>query len=321
MMDQQQEDSATTEQQGQDRRYCISFVTPDPVARIGGTSWAQGILGHIEHEEPGTTYRTQPDAIVLTDMTTNNHAYNEQAIRVLREKTQPTPLIIFIHDDPEAPMESLDALQNMIVFRNSVTRSTKRAYERVMPSFQAADNGIEALPPATCAVPHKPKIGFCGVGKWPSRRAVCDALAQKANLFDTHFVFRDDHHTRISPQQQQANKSEFDAIMQECPYQLAGRGAGNWSHRFYEVLAAGRIPVLIDTDSMWPIDHVPLALWKRCVVIAKDAASLPATLIQFHALNDIAVTQVLCRYLWDTYFSFQGFAPVVQDALTTLVQK
>ena len=32
------------------------------------------------------------------------------------------------------------------------------------------------------------------------------------------------------------------------------RGAGNWSFRFFETLSAGRIPVLIDTDSALPLE-------------------------------------------------------------------
>ncbi len=38
------------------------------------------------------------------------------------------------------------------------------------------------------------------------------------------------------------------------PYSLCIRGAGNWSYRLFEALAAGRIPVLIDTDSVLPLD-------------------------------------------------------------------
>jgi hypothetical protein len=294
----------------------VHFLTPEAIASISGTKWARGIMEHVPHEE--TSDASAADILVLTDMTTNNHQYNTQAIKKLRQHTKKKPLIVFLHDDPEWPMDLPDT-KKMILFRNSLDRSTHQPYERMMPSFQACDNGIEMLPPATCDVPWKPKIGFCGVGKWPSRKSVCEALSAKKHLFDTRFVFRDDHHTRVSSEQQQINKQEFETILRDCPYQLAGRGAGNWSHRFYEVLAAGRIPVLIDTDSVWPIKHVPISLWNRCVVIAPNAESLPAALLHFHTDNDVAVTQVLCRHLWEAYFSLEGFAAQVEEAISELI--
>src|SRR4030095_15269602 len=39
-------------------------------------------------------------------------------------------------------------------------------------------------------------------------------------------------------------------------YVLCSRGFGNFSYRFYESLACGRIPVLIDTDCVLPFDFV-----------------------------------------------------------------
>jgi hypothetical protein len=48
-----------------------------------------------------------------------------------------------------------------------------------------------------------------------------------------------------------------------CDYALCVRGAGNWSFSFSEALSAGRIPVLIDTDSVLPLsDEVD---WERHV--------------------------------------------------------
>ncbi len=63
-------------------------------------------------------------------------------------------------------------------------------------------------------------------------------------------------------------------------YSLCVRGAGNWSFRFFETLAAGRIPVLIDTDSVLPggseigwdrhICRIPLAMLPQAAQMVAD---------------------------------------------------
>jgi len=290
----------------------------DKDACIAETRWAQNVIGHIRNHfvemEPSEAH-----VLVVSDVTTNDHRKNEALVNQFLAVRRNKPIVVFLHDDPAEPMR-LSAPSRVLLLRTSINRSTAKPYEQVLPSFQAEDNKVCMLSPALCLTAAKPFVGFCGVVRWPSRRATCDALLALPELFDTKFVYRYDHHTRQSKEDQERFKREFNEILQQCPYQLCCRGGGNFSHRFYETLAAGRIPVLIDTDTMLP-PNVPNGLWDRCIVMANSAEALPEKLLQFHAKHNVSTTQVMCRNLWQTYLSFEGYAKYMEKQITLLLNK
>ncbi len=49
-------------------------------------------------------------------------------------------------------------------------------------------------------------------------------------------------------------RSEYIQTMQESDFCLAPKGDGNYSLRFYEALSLGRIPVLVDTETVLPFE-------------------------------------------------------------------
>lgn len=76
--------------------------------------------------------------------------------------------------------------------------------------------------------------------------------------------------------------TEFLDNMFSSDYTLCARGAGNYSYRFYETLAAGRIPLFINTDCSLPFqDHIQ---WKKhCVWVEAGAVDhIADTLVGFH---------------------------------------
>ena len=67
-------------------------------------------------------------------------------------------------------------------------------------------------------------------------------------------------------------RAEFvDNIVQNI-YTMCVRGAGNFSLRFFEVLSAGRIPLIIDTDLPLPMTDV-IDYKKFCVFIDQSKIS------------------------------------------------
>jgi len=94
------------------------------------------------------------------------------------------------------------------------------------------------------------------------------------------------------------------------PYILCVRGAGNFSVRFYESLAMGRIPIFINTDSVLPFDN--LINWeKHCVIIQEaEIENLDKIVLEFH--NNLTHekfynTQYANRLLWKEMLTFDGF--------------
>jgi hypothetical protein len=76
--------------------------------------------------------------------------------------------------------------------------------------------------------------------------------------------------------------TEFVSNIAESDYTLSPRGAGNFSFRFYQTLAVGRIPVIIDTDLRFPFDAE--IDWMRHAVIVpeKRVDDIGEHIIRYH---------------------------------------
>lgn len=96
-------------------------------------------------------------------------------------------------------------------------------------------------------------------------------------------------------------RNEYVASVFENAYSLCVRGTGNWSYRFFETLSAGRIPVLIDTDSALPLEA--MIDWDRhvCRIPLASLGRSAEILAEFHATRDesqLQATQKANRKLW-----------------------
>ena len=103
---------------------------------------------------------------------------------------------------------------------------------------------------------------------------------------------------------------EFYNNLRESDYVICVRGTGNFSVRFYETLAMGRIPVFINTDCALPFeDKID---WKKHVVWVeyKDRSKVAEKVADFHnALSerDFIDLQRANRKLWEERLTLKGF--------------
>ena len=102
----------------------------------------------------------------------------------------------------------------------------------------------------------------------------------------------------------------FFSNIYDNDYTLCIRGNGNWSYRFYQTLACGRIPIFVDTDCVLPLStHID---WKKyCVWIDRsDLKQIGEAVTDFHASlseSDFMDLQMSCRALWEEHFTPKGF--------------
>ena len=97
--------------------------------------------------------------------------------------------------------------------------------------------------------------------------------------------------------------------MKDSDYIICVRGGGNFSARFYETLAMGRIPIFINTDCILPFDN--LIDWKRyCVwVEKKELRNIGEKITTFHqslSNEEFQKLQAECRIIWEQYLSREG---------------
>ena len=90
-------------------------------------------------------------------------------------------------------------------------------------------------------------IGFVGQ-KNNGREKICQYFSDSD--LKTNFIFRDSYIFNL----QENQKKEFEDNMNNNLFTLCYRGRGNFSVRFYETLMRGRIPIQINSSSIFPYE-------------------------------------------------------------------
>jgi hypothetical protein len=101
--------------------------------------------------------------------------------------------------------------------------------------------------------------------------------------------------------ERQIKRTEYVDSVFRCDYALCVRGAGNWSFRFFEALSAGRIPVLIDTDSVLPLSDTVNWEGHVCRVPIDRIIEAPRIVANFHQKlgpEGFKAMQLANRELW-----------------------
>lgn len=97
----------------------------------------------------------------------------------------------------------------------------------------------------------------------------------------------------------------YDSII-NSKFVLCPRGFGLSSHRLYEVLAAGRIPIIISDDLILPLDKY-LNWNKFSIKIPEcDLYQLDKYIKDFKLKNDLKLASELALSVWKKYFSVMG---------------
>jgi hypothetical protein len=130
-------------------------------------------------------------------------------------------------------------------------------------------------------------------------------------LLKTRFISRARYRGGATDDEMRERTSrEFYENIAETDYTLCVRGGGNFSKRFYETLAMGRIPVLVDTDCLLPFE--PDLHWDDYIVRVSrdDLKSLPRRIAgHFASLNKAGLEEQKrkCRQMWSEWLSFGNY--------------
>ncbi|MFC5195473.1 exostosin family protein [Bizionia hallyeonensis] len=229
-------------------------------------------------------------------------------------------------------------LKNTIVFRASGYQTKLPIWHQGMPVFIAdpLEGFYKAADIKTRPYSPKPRIGFCGLAsgnKWvafktllkigfknlghyfklyaytpeafiaaPYFRYQClKPMMQHSGITD-HFIMRTSYRAGArSHKERETSTLEFYNNIQESDYVMCVRGAGNFSTRFYETLAMGRIPIYVHTDGLLPLSDT--IDWKKHVVWIErhEISDIAEKVLAFHKdLNDITLNELFTanRNLW-----------------------
>lgn len=142
----------------------------------------------------------------------------------------------------------------------------------------------------------------------------------ESNLVDSEIVTRSAFFGSYSDSVKNSLRMEYIEHLARNDYILCPRGSGNYSHRVYETMAAGRIPVLIDTHLVMPFpDVIPwqeISVW----VPLADIDRIDEHVVDFHEKlgeSGHRDLQVYIRNLYEKYVSTKGTARHLESFLAT----
>jgi hypothetical protein len=229
--------------------------------------------------------------------------------------------------------ESL-SLPHGIVLRHSIFSDRRLANEKAMPAFCSdplAELGIGLSVREKQSIP---SVGFCGYVSFAlarlayrlmgraekarglSLRARVLAVLKRSSGIKTDFVTRNAYWAGAAGRKGDDPQGKFQARRQFLDnllgndYTVCIRGAGNFSYRLYETLAAGRVPLLINTQCVFPFEEE--IDWKsHCVWVEENEIDKAAEILkEFHAKlspRQFIDLQRSNRELWEQWLSPLGY--------------
>ena len=137
----------------------------------------------------------------------------------------------------------------------------------------------------------------------------------------TDFIYRKKYRAGATTQEQRkASTLEFFKNLNDAPYTFCLRGAGNFSVRFYESLALGKIPVLIDTDVQLPLEE--LIEWDQHICRVAPHENVVEQLLEFHKSHtpsSFEALQISNRSLYENYLSRHAYFGKLINSLKALL--
>lgn len=149
------------------------------------------------------------------------------------------------------------------------------------------------------------------------KRASYLSLLARDNRLETNFMLRNKYRGGVtSKKDKKKSTEEFYENIFNNAYTFCSRGVGNFSVRFYETLAMGRIPILLNTDCKLPLEN-EIDWSKHCVIIEeKEVSNMPDKIIEFHdniSSDYFKTIQSNNRKLWETKLIRQQYFVAIHD--------
>jgi len=215
---------------------------------------------------------------------------------------------VFISSDGSAPLPT-SAIQMM------TSAEEKGTYMWLEKDF----SDLQQLPPSEFT--ETPTVGFVGrIPMLPNSNGEIELhrgfeqryLANRLLEQSTQICY--DAHPRYDPLGDSAgfwnesipNRKKWEPLFKTNllanQYNLCTRGNANWSLRFFETLAYGRIPVYVESGGRLPWDQA-IDYFDGGFPVVTNILKIEQTILEFHETHDLKKTQCACRKMYDDYFS------------------
>ena len=175
---------------------------------------------------------------------------------------------------------------NVRLYRTSLYKSQITKNEFLLPYIWTHNKSFSPLKNTEL-----PIVGFCG---WASKYRIktLKLFYQNKNI-KTNYILRNKF--------KGGTAEDFDNNMMNSHFNICNRGDGNFSMRFYETLNAGRIPILLNTNMILPLEEE--IDWNDIIIFSNTEEELVKKLLDYCKTKDIIEMQIKCKEIFENYFS------------------
>jgi hypothetical protein len=233
-----------------------------------------------------------------------NKRLRENKLKAPGNKTSMTIIV----DDYEGPLE---VNPKQILLRTSMRKSQRNRGEYIFPATTAPRQ-----PHPTCPGGMRPVVGFCGAlyPRQPWRKPLIDQLTADPRIV-TNFVLRKGFWNQGAGGTI-GDKSlvvDFEENMKNSQFTVCCRGSGNFSFRFYETLAAGRIPALLDDDTCLPFEEY--IDYSKIIVIGKTPQQVADGIWKVWRSGDVEAMQTRCAQVSKEFLQQPNYSKKLLEQL------
>lgn len=223
---------------------------------------------------------------------------------------------VFIEQDsPDTPIDRYNGIE----FRTSLDKSIAKSHGRQFLWTYTDLSGGKPLPGSD--YDPMPSVQFAGTAVFqattgqpfpqqqPRFRAAM-LLSTSGILNQTYLIQQMFQNGRfIEYQNTKLNRDDYLSLMTRHPYGLSVRGWGNWSFRFYELMAYGRIPVHIHTNDELLFEDI--INYDEYIVRVNNPKNIRQKIEEFHSQftdsRSLRFHQKKLRSLYEQYLTFPAF--------------
>lgn len=142
-------------------------------------------------------------------------------------------------------------------------------------------------------------------------------ILSHSEFVQTNFILRNKYRAGVtSNEAKNSTTQEYFDNMYANGYTFCFRGGGNFSVRFYETLAMGRIPILVNTDCRLPLFDV-IDWSAHCLIVDyKNRDKLITSLLDFHSnlsQDQFKTIQESNRDLWKNFLKRETYFDIIHQ--------
>jgi len=228
-------------------------------------------------------------------------------LKKIHELNPNEKIVIFMVDDYEGMIQSY---ANQIILRTSLNKTHMLKNEIILPYIWECSKTRFAPLPKT----DLPIVSFCGI---PTKyRIQLIRKIQNNNKIKNNFILRQQFWGG-NPHNKQIIQ-EFNDNIENSHFVICNRGAGNFSMRLYQTLAFGRIPLLLNTNMVFPFENI--IDYHNTFIIGNNEDEIIEKLLLWYNTKNIVEIQNKCYQLYETFFKISNYAPHLYNEIQNMLK-